>query len=346
MSSNSTSSTPTLLDANKADETPLPPPLEGIRRDWEFWIEDGNLILVARHIAFRVYRGLLAEQSSVFADMAVASSKDLYDIFDGCPIAASILFVYTRDALLTLNFPGSRLHPKDEKEHACDELSALARLSHKYQIHDVEKQALDLLRETYVDDFDKWYFAFPSFTDSSVSLPYTHCIGVVNIARLTNTPSLLPSALYFCCALGSDLLDSWKREDGCIEHLSIDDLKRCFTAKGRLCHRRVKMMYEVFEDRVSTGCLQANKCCAALREMALSITREKLPPVAHCEALTGWENLICTKVCLYPVCLQCKEELHMRDVRARRELWDKLPEIFEIIVPGWGTTPVNSDVSA
>ncbi len=87
MSMDSTSSTLTLLDIEKVERAPLPPPLEGLQPHSEFWIEDGNLILVARDVAFRVYRGLLAKQSTVLGEMAAKSSEDVYEaIFDGCPI--------------------------------------------------------------------------------------------------------------------------------------------------------------------------------------------------------------------------------------------------------------------
>ena len=39
------------------------------KRDEEFWFEDGNVILVARDVEFRIYKGLLADHSPVFRDM-------------------------------------------------------------------------------------------------------------------------------------------------------------------------------------------------------------------------------------------------------------------------------------
>ena len=38
-------------------------------KDNDFWMEDGNVILVARGVGFRVYKNLLADRSLVFADM-------------------------------------------------------------------------------------------------------------------------------------------------------------------------------------------------------------------------------------------------------------------------------------
>lgn len=64
-----------------------------IKRDDEFWFEDGNIMLIARDIEFRIYKGILAKHSSVFQDMfslptAVApeSSRDTAAPADTCPV--------------------------------------------------------------------------------------------------------------------------------------------------------------------------------------------------------------------------------------------------------------------
>ena len=38
-------------------------------KDSEFWYEDGNVILVAHHVQFRIYQGILAEISPVLKEM-------------------------------------------------------------------------------------------------------------------------------------------------------------------------------------------------------------------------------------------------------------------------------------
>lgn len=55
-------------------------------RDTETWLEDGNIVLVAGTTAFRLYKGLLAAQSSVFADIFVASGSQAGEVFEGCPV--------------------------------------------------------------------------------------------------------------------------------------------------------------------------------------------------------------------------------------------------------------------
>lgn len=60
--------------------------VEKAQRDEEFWFEDGNLILLAKDVAFRVFKGLLAAQSSIFAGMCTASSPDDDETYEGCPV--------------------------------------------------------------------------------------------------------------------------------------------------------------------------------------------------------------------------------------------------------------------
>lgn len=62
-------------------------------RDEEFWYDDGTIILVAGNVEFRVYKGILAENSSVFRDMfslpqppISSGSSDTPSPDNGCPV--------------------------------------------------------------------------------------------------------------------------------------------------------------------------------------------------------------------------------------------------------------------
>ena len=56
-------------------------------RHLELWFDDGNIILIAQQTGFRIFRGLLAAQSTVFADMFAAASSQPDETLDGCPVA-------------------------------------------------------------------------------------------------------------------------------------------------------------------------------------------------------------------------------------------------------------------
>lgn len=62
-------------------------------RDAEFWFDDGTVVLVARDIGFRIYKGILTKNSPVFHDMfsfpqpqASTSPPSLSAAADPCPI--------------------------------------------------------------------------------------------------------------------------------------------------------------------------------------------------------------------------------------------------------------------
>ncbi|TBU55386.1 hypothetical protein BD310DRAFT_950840 [Dichomitus squalens] len=55
------------------------------KRDSEYWLEDGNIVLTAGQTAFRLYKGLLSRQSGVFRDMFAAADPDVDATVEGCP---------------------------------------------------------------------------------------------------------------------------------------------------------------------------------------------------------------------------------------------------------------------
>jgi hypothetical protein len=59
---------------------------ESLVRNTEVWFEDGTVVLRAENTLFRVYRGILAKNSSFFRDMfSLAELKeDEQEFYDGC----------------------------------------------------------------------------------------------------------------------------------------------------------------------------------------------------------------------------------------------------------------------
>ena len=58
-----------------------------VQRDDEFWMEDGSIVLIASdHVAFRVYRGLLAAQSPMFGKMFADSTPCDEEMLEGAPV--------------------------------------------------------------------------------------------------------------------------------------------------------------------------------------------------------------------------------------------------------------------
>lgn len=60
-------------------------------RHTNLWFEDGNIVLVAQHTAFRVHRTVLAMHSNVFRDMFLIPQPATVDeSIDGCPVVRMV----------------------------------------------------------------------------------------------------------------------------------------------------------------------------------------------------------------------------------------------------------------
>ncbi len=62
---------------------------DDLTRDEEFWLDDGNIVLVAGKCAFKIYQGLMAVQSPVFSDMFATANPNVGQLYDGCPVIRS-----------------------------------------------------------------------------------------------------------------------------------------------------------------------------------------------------------------------------------------------------------------
>ena len=60
--------------------------LADLKKDKELWFDDGNIVLIARDVGFRIFRSLLAKQSPVFSDMFASANPRAGEDYDGCPI--------------------------------------------------------------------------------------------------------------------------------------------------------------------------------------------------------------------------------------------------------------------
>ena len=96
--------------ARVADEDPVPTSTPtDFARDEQFWFDDGSIVLVAQNIGFRVFRSLLAAQSTVFADMLTSGSPTVGEVYDGCPVVRLSDSPHDLRYLLRVLIPAFRL---------------------------------------------------------------------------------------------------------------------------------------------------------------------------------------------------------------------------------------------
>ncbi|PIL26497.1 hypothetical protein GSI_12255 [Ganoderma sinense ZZ0214-1] len=309
-------------DSQSVSSSSLSSPSATLQRHPDVWFNDGNIVLVAQGTGFRIYQGLLAGQSTVFSDM-FASSSSSDESFDGCPVVRLSDSPHDLAHLLRVLLSTSHIHyhvTRTNRMRTFDELSAVIRLAHKYNIQQVEEQAIAFLQE-YGFPTSFAAYSHPS-TKPHIVLNPAHSIGVANLAHLIDTPSLLPLALFHCVFLGSKIFDGCTHEDGSVEYLPEADLRRCFDARAVLADERTLLLRRVHDLLLRTD-----------------LTRLVNP-------LEDWRMMIDALGGHGVLCRPCTQELLERNRRERKKLFDTLPKIFNITVEGWGTELAGADVGA
>ncbi|KAI0657090.1 hypothetical protein C8Q70DRAFT_1157923, partial [Cubamyces menziesii] len=180
--------------------SPIPPLTSAeLKRDEEVWFPSGNIILVASdQVAFRVYQGILSRRSEVFRGLFELPPPPDTEKIDGCPVVhlpddpldlkylLLVIFCrknyfYRQDVVIPTAFPI---------------LSALIRMSHKYGVQDIYDTALSRLKKFYTSDFETWCDV--EGRKHYVQTSPADALAVIEIAHITDNPSLMPSAYLIC----------------------------------------------------------------------------------------------------------------------------------------------------
>lgn len=211
---------------------------------------------------------------------------------------------------------------------------AVARMAHKYQMHDMLAPVMHYLKRFFPDDLAEWpnspfCYLLPDRPDMAIL-----AIGAVNLAHLADEPALLPTALLICCMLKStDLLKGLAREDGSHEHLALEDLGRCLDARGRLTEKILVLATRIFAPLPAQGCTAPVACEKLLQRMLLGVGKQAVL-FADPDVFTHWPGVYETSF-LASCCERCREMLRVRDGKERQAVWDELPGIMGVQVDNW-----------
>ena len=226
----------------------------------------------------------------------------------------------------------------DEREPLYREISAAIRLGHKYKIVELYSQSLEYLKYYFADTFERR-------EESIFRVPpgwqQLDGIGVINLARLTGELSLLPSAFVVCISTEftgpNGIVHGNIRDDGSREHLSPNDLAICFNGKTSLRKAAIAAVLRTFKPLVALGCYRP-ACKEALREVLLNLEE-------HLDLLLDGDPFIPYWAFRRPegdldLCQPCLDMVRERSLKERKDVWNRLPELLGIDVPGWGQEPL------
>ncbi|KAI0753739.1 hypothetical protein C8Q74DRAFT_1373685 [Fomes fomentarius] len=303
----------------------------GIKRNEECWMDDGNIVLIAGETAFKVDREYLSAESTVFEHM-LSSTPTGDEVFDGLPVVRlpdnpTDLAVFFG---MILPLPKQRSKYHHTPSFAFEQLFAIATLAHKYQTGDIEQQTIETLQLCFPSTHQIFYHGEGPPMDISPA----QAIGVIYLARLINTPSLLPVAFCRCLELGGSVVEGWTRKDKSVVHLSQEDLIRVINGRNRLVRARAEQLAGIFFAPLSPDCECMHDCRSRQDDVFKVVLCEESGSLT---VLASLRPFIAEKWPVYYTspCVVCQGPVLEREADERRKLWMKLPGMFDIEVPGW-----------
>ncbi|KAJ7442627.1 hypothetical protein FB451DRAFT_1414075 [Mycena latifolia] len=299
------------------------------------WFDDGNIILMSHDRAFKVYKGMVSQHSTVLREMLNERGAE---VVEGCPAIQLEDATIDLASFLTVIHGCERSFQLTSKQDFITLIGVL-RIATKYKAEALRQRALLPLKRLYPSKLSQWDEAF----ESSSMLWNLDPVTVTNVARELSTFALLPAAMAFLAnstlaqeAFGVSIFQTQplRFAPGL---LNAEDLK-CFTLMKEFNHTSIaltlRFLRELGKERpMSCQRLHAADGCASKFTgmfVALSVA------AATSEAPAGYPSFIITVQGVLrreDICGNCRDRADMGLDRRRRGWWRGLPEALGF--SGW-----------
>ncbi|TCD65546.1 hypothetical protein EIP91_002510 [Steccherinum ochraceum] len=313
----------------------------------EVWFEDGNIILVAGDEGFRVFRGILAKQSPVFAGMfKLPPPSPRRQVYEGCPVVvmpdAALDMRHFLAALHDLESMKSLCAPKLLDSEANCAISGILQLSAKYEVTRLLTalcDALEVLLPASYGDFRNAY-------QSLQNVPTGDLFLLANALRLTDSvgKKLLVPILLLCAHQPlSQIIDGAALGDPNNAIIELDAPVKRAVLLGRGKLHKMAFSHTLHHIRALDGngmfCHQGQKACSASRYAILRTLMDGKEPdgfVSPFPEVFGYAvDLLNAEKYPGPLCGTCAYEKVMHTQVAlmqngQQYVWERLPEIFGV----------------
>jgi hypothetical protein len=308
-------------------------------RSLDVWYEDGTIILRANDILFRVYKGILSSQSTVFKDLLSVPQPSDTPIYDGCPV------VTVQDSSADLEPFLRALHEWDftEQNHKFQTILSILSLGSKYCVDRLISWAVRPILYRFAPTTLEEYL---SAADKSPFFDIRDLITLINLARRCDIPEILPVAFFEAAfVLETDQMfwgvssgvasgsgaGSGEAGGGVVSFENHSDVKSC--ADGRLRMASAFSVQRIFPTSAPSTCRDPSFCNIVLQQSAASMQRmaidsEESPgclilPLKRIKTLVGDMKL--------NLCGQCMSDVQRRGQETMVSLWLRLPELFRLV---------------
>ncbi|KZP11085.1 hypothetical protein FIBSPDRAFT_913674 [Athelia psychrophila] len=299
-------------------------PVALVRSD--IWYDDGNVILQAEGVQFKVHKSILAQSSSVFQDMFSFPQPSTTDteMAEGCPI------VHLSDSAEEVRYV---LQAIFQRKYTVGEVlslpvvSALLCLGGKYDIqplHNEARKRLFLLFTITLHERDAITWASAGIEDPEDRGFFFHALLT---ARRAGLLSILPLLLYPCCGFfkASEIKNGFRSGmDGSTLYFPRDDQIACLAGYQAIYAAQAETTYAwLYQDStLGPNCITPQTCDEARRVHLITYSTAPTPDIAGLRTWSAETELLDDEL--------CKNKLHEA---GREKFWEQLPGLFDL--PSW-----------
>ncbi|KAF7973894.1 hypothetical protein HWV62_14032 [Athelia sp. TMB] len=290
----------------------------------DIWYDDGNIILQAENTRFKVYRGILMENSTVFRDMfsMPQPSTGETDMVEGCSLVrlhdSAEEVGYMLDALFRHRYLTS-----DDKM-TFPVLAALLCLGRKYNIRKMQLEARKRIYSRYPTSLKEYDAAVRKWIGLEPPAHSKLC-SVLTIARRAGLLSILPAVFYACCVTYSVSAVATKPAF-CL--LPSDQIT-CLAGRHAMYDAQAETTFAwVYTAQTLDPNCSSPKRCHQARQKCLI---DRFLPTPKDFGLDKWSY---TSVYIDgKLCEECMEAAQEKHEAGRAAFWERLPTLFNL--PPW-----------
>ncbi|KAJ7159359.1 hypothetical protein C8R43DRAFT_1234077 [Mycena crocata] len=307
---------------------------EPLHRVENLWFEDGGIVIKAQNTLYRVFRGILEQQSPIFADMFSIPQPQNAETIEGLPVAeipdaaedVTVFFRAIFDSSFFQSYPATTTFKI---------MSGVLRLSTKYDVDHLRRRALVHLSSAYPTTLTERDRRLNQYESAVWEQPSWHAdgvageISVIRLSREVDAPWILPLAFY---VLGR-------------RSVSIDIVPETPSTTPRLCQsdQLALLKGSSLQQLASTqilrflcappiaGCTRREICMEAKLEGMYSAFEDlqRFPRIPlNIWAEEDWDRIP-------ELCDVCHENLRDMHNAGRETFWDGLPEMYDL--SSWDT---------
>ncbi|KAI0640916.1 hypothetical protein C8Q79DRAFT_871111, partial [Trametes meyenii] len=303
-------------------------------RDFNYWVDDGNIAVIVCGVAFRVYRGLLETHSPAFQELFQgASVVHPYAVLLGCPVVFVTDTPLAFRAVLKHYWVGPQVNNMFPSNVELIYYQVL--MGRKYALPDLLESACERLEDIFPQDL-RTFTQIDGIPPARRLACSQDALLAIILARELDRPALLPSAFLVVAAemRPAALLAGAVLADGTRAHLAPADRAACLDLHARLVRERVNLVRRVFAPEHFADCARA--ACARGAEMFLTRFVAAFPSAATPRPFWWWSReLVGMLEEPFRPCAACTEAFEDRQRVEMDDLWASLPCIIGIEVPGW-----------